>query len=587
MSNLRSGELAGRRWSRRVSVLVACGCAAGSGCESARWSKPSDYGMKPTESRVREVTPLNEARFRSEVTAPARADALRSPFEGMERVEVTLEQARAWTLENNLDLRVALIDPVIANESVTEEEGRFNTVIFSRAQYNDISQPSASQLEGTKIRQFTFEPGVRIPLRTGGTATVALPVDWTETNNQFSTLNPAANTDLRISLSQPLLRNAGRRTATHGIRIAALGREISKARTKLTVIRTLAAVERAYWRLYAAQRALEVEQMQYELATEQLDRAQRRVNAGQAPEVDVVRAQAGVADRLEGIIIAENLVRQRMRDFKKIVNVPGLEIDSKTLVVTSSEPDPVRFDFDGRALALDALTERMEMLELELQLAQDESGIAFQKNQALPLFTVDYTYRLNGLDGNIAGALRELKNENFDDHLLGVSLEIPITNETARARVQRAILTRLQRLSTKEARELAIRQEVLDAVDAVEAAWQRILASRQSAALNGRTLEGEQRQFDVGARTSTDVLDASTSLATAQLSEIRALTDYQIALVDLAFATGTLLGASRVSWEPYDPRVTASPVTDEQTAAQAGSRSAAEPDAAEPDAVAP
>jgi len=33
--------------------------------------------------------------------------------------------------------------------------------------------------------------------------------------------------------------------------------------------------------------------------------------------------------------------------------------------------------------------------------------------------------------------------------------------------------------------------------------------------------------------------------------------DYQISQVDLAFATGTLLGASRVQWEPLDPRTEA------------------------------
>jgi hypothetical protein len=36
------------------------------------------------------------------------------------------------------------------------------------------------------------------------------------------------------------------------------------------------------------------------------------------------------------------------------------------------------------------------------------------------------------------------------------------------------------------------------------------------------------------------------------LDEIRALADYQISQVDLAFATGTVLGATKVSWEPVD-----------------------------------
>ena len=86
------------------------------------------------------------------------------------------------------------------------------------------------------------------------------------------------------------------------------------------------------------------------------------------------------------------------------------------------------------------------------------------------------------------------------------------------------------------------------------ASWQRILAARQRVLLAARTLEAERNQFNVGLRTSTDVLDASTNLADAQSSEVRALADYQIAQTDLAFATGTLLGATKVQWAPIDPR---------------------------------
>ncbi|MBT8486322.1 MAG: TolC family protein, partial [Phycisphaerae bacterium] len=120
------------------------------------------------------------------------------------------------------------------------------------------------------------------------------------------------------------------------------------------------------------------------------------------------------------------------------------------------------------------------------------------------------------------------------------------------ARVHRAILQRLQRLATRDLREQAIRQEVFDAVDELSQNWQRIIAARQEAILAGRTYEAEQRQFDVGARTSTDVLDAASRLAEAQTREIVALTDYQITQVDIAFATGTLLGYGRVQWDPID-----------------------------------
>ena len=63
--------------------------------------------------------------------------------------------------------------------------------------------------------------GLRIPMRTGGTIDVSLPFNRTETNNQFATLNPSFESDVDVSISQPLLRNAGRRTNTHALRIQA------------------------------------------------------------------------------------------------------------------------------------------------------------------------------------------------------------------------------------------------------------------------------------------------------------------------------------------------------------------------------
>ena len=47
----------------------------------------------------------------------------------------------------------------------------------------------------------------------------------------------------------------------------------------------------------------------------------------------------------------------------------------------------------------------------------------------------------------------------------------------------------------------------------------------------------------------------TSSNANARSAEIRALAEYQIAQVDIAFATGTLLGSAQVRWEPVVPDV--------------------------------
>lgn len=499
-------------------------------------------------SPPRSVEEAATARLRGWSPASMRSDD--------DRVELTLADVRAAALANNLDLQVVLYDPTIAGTTVSEEAARFEWTFTSTIRRRKADMPTASVLNSSQLTNDDIDFGVRIPLYTGGTVNMNVPLNRNETNNIFSTLNPSYSSDFRFSLSQPLLRNAGLRVNTHGIRVARYQQQIADARTKLEAVRILAAADRAYWRVYASKRELEVRVQQYELAERQLERARRRVEAGVDAEIEVMRAEAGVAERLEAIIVSDNALRQRQRELKRIVNIPGLPIGSPTQLVPATTPSPLGLELDADALAEHAVHHRMEMLELELRLAVDASTIDLERNRALPLFTLDYTYNVNGLGRSWGDSFDMLRDGSFDGWVLGLSAEIPLGNEAARARVHRAILQRVQRLATREQRRLAIQQEVFDAVDQLNSTWQRILAARQAAILAGRRLQGEERQFEVGMRTSTDVLDAAASLADAQLAEIRALADYEVAMIDIAFATGTLLGQAQVDWSPLDsPRV--------------------------------
>lgn len=546
---------------RAAALLAAVGCVAG--CTNPFITKNSDRGERTSIARLRSIERLELDKFQRDnpqqtpLPTQATLDKPADRFAGMESVDFALDQVRAATLTGNLDLKVALVDPVLAGEALRQEEAKFEAVFRPGVRYREDDNPTLNTTSSNQQNLLAFNAGVDIPLRTGGRISVDMGESKQDTNNPFVTLNTAYSSNVTFSLSHPLLRNAGREANTHTIRIAAYQEQISQARTKLEVIRQLAAADRAYWRLYAARRALDVTQQQFDLAREQMDKAQRLMDQGAVAEVELIRAQAGVAERLEAIIVAENTVLTTQRELKRLMNTPGLDIDTPIMVKTATEPTPQPFDLDGPRLAEAGVDNRMEMLELELQLAADLSSVDFARNQALPLITLDYQYTVAGLGRTLNDSNGQLWANNFESWSVGLSGQIPIGNEAAKARVQQSILTRLQRLSTKEARRLAIRQEVLNAVDNVQSSWQRILASRQSSLAAGRTLEAERRQFELGARTSTDVLDSATRLAESQLAEIRALTDYQISLVDLSFATGTLLGAAKVEWAPRDPRAEA------------------------------
>ena len=542
-----------------ISAITLLPLLAGGCMTNPFGDDPLDKHTVATTQRLRSINSLVlEQRDYQEEVQPSKEQTLqdaRDRFAGVERIELSLSDARIAALANNLNLGATLIAPTIAAEQVSEEEGRFEAIFTLSGTVRDNDDAVASALDSSKSTVRSITPGIRVPLRTGGELNVTLPISRFETDNSFSLLNPSYTSDLNFSLSQNLLRGAGRRATTHSIRIAEYNRQISEAQTKLEVTRTLAEVDRAYWRLYATIRALEVVEQQYNVAQAQLERAQRKERAGTGTEVDIVRAQSGVADRVEQIIRAQNDVSLQERALKVLLNIPGLNADTPTHIEPASPPDPVEYAFDAQNLTDAALDNRMELLELELNLARDAANIAFAENQALPLVALQYTYGVNGLGGTLDNSIDTLGRNNFESWSIGLNAEIPLGNEQRKSSLAQSILARLQTLATREAREQAITREVYDAIDQLNSTWNRIIAAQQAVELNARVLEAEQRQFDVGRSTTTDVLDADANLANARLSEIQAIVENQVAQIDLAFATGTLLGQTKVDWAPSDPRL--------------------------------
>ncbi|MGD1041600.1 MAG: TolC family protein [Sedimentisphaerales bacterium] len=517
------------------------------GCEEfAKEDDFLDVKVKPEQTRAVDTLKLaakTDANDGIDINKPAEKE-----------ITLSIEQCRAMTLKNNLDLKVQLIEPTIAAKQVNAEEAKFESSFFSNLTYGNIDQPSVIVDQAQKYKTQTVDLGVQVPLQTGGTAKFDLADNRTDISvGNYSEVIYTPTTT--FSISQPLLRGAGKRVNTYSIRVLEYQQHITDAMTKLEVIRVLANADRGYWRLYAARKELEVRQQEYESAQAQLAQTRRMVALGEKAAVEETRSEAGVAERLDGIITAKKAMEDRQRELKQIMNEAGLGIDSPVLVVPMTEPDPVRYEIDKERLTKSAVENRMEMLEVELQLAQDSSTVDYYKNQMLPLVAMDYTYNMNGIGAARSDAYDMMFDRTSESYTVGMNLIVPLGNEAAKSRLLEAQYRKRQRLFTKENRRIQIETEVLGAIEQLEANWQSILAGRQNSILAGRLYEAEKRQFVVGLRTATDVLDAQAKFANAQSTEIRALTEYQIAQVDLAYATGTLLGATKVRWEPIVPNV--------------------------------
>jgi outer membrane protein len=447
------------------------------------------------------------------------AKAAVEPNQPRPMIKLSLPEVRAAALENNLGLKVELVDPAIAQQDVDVERARFESVFQASASY------SRTELEGNgALSSWTFEPSLVTPLQTGGTVIVGLPVADTDGVSEAAA---------SVSVIQSLLRDAGTQVNTYALQIAGYNKGSVDALTKLRAIDILVQADFAYWSLYAARIQLAVNREQYRLAENQVRIARIKVAAGSLAKIEIVRAEAGLSGALDGVIIAETSVQDSERSLKRIMNRPDLPLDSPVDINTVTDPNPKGLDLDPEVLANVALENRMEMANLEFQLAIRDLRIAQAKNGLLPRLDLNYSYNAGGQAGDVGGAFGDLFREL-----------------TAEARYRQARLEKVQAELTRQQLEQQIRQEVYDEVYGLQQSWRRLLAAQQGIAVAYRDYRAEQSEFQLGRRTSTEVLYAASQLANAQSRRLNAFVGYEITQVRLARATGTLLGRANVRLQP-------------------------------------
>jgi len=482
--------------------------------------------------------PVSVEQATAEVT-----EQITEPNESIPVIELTLEQVRAATLANNLELKIDLISPAVAQRNVDIERARFEAAFFGSAAY-DVSETET----GISSTGNDYETGLEVPLHTGGSVTVGLPFGESDSDDSGG----VADAQVSVSFIQSLLRGGGTRINTNPIRIAGYEKHAVDAYTKQTAISLLAEADIAYWYFYVACRELDVRREQYKLAQDQFEHAQKKVAAGAAPKTEIVRAEAGLTGRIDALIRAETRVQDSQLDLLRIMNRQDMPLNANVRITPKTEPNPLGLDVNEEKLVEIALANRMDTVRLELELAIDELRIELARNSTLPDLRFSYSFAAQTQAGDSGHALGDFGDNTSDAHSFGLSARIPIGNRAAKARLEQARLRQIQDQASYARLRQFIQQEVYDTVRSLNNSWRRILAAERTVEMAYRNYKVEQSQFQLGYRTSTDVLDSATGLADAQLSRISAFAEYEISQIRLARATGTLLGYSGIVLEPTD-----------------------------------
>ena len=464
------------------------------------------------------------------------------------REAISLPDAAVRALQSNLDISISRQTKESRIFDITIEQAKFDPTLSVNGQYNrqvsPLNRPVFGGTGGNLTDIQTFDQrnsSVTVDatqnLITGGNVDLNYSPARTNVNQNLATgflFNPAYTGGLALTLTQPLLRNAGVDITKTFIKVAQNNADVEQHVFRDRVLTVLATVEQTYWELVFANENMKVAQAALKAAEELLATNRAKTKAGVMSIVDVLQAEAAVASRVEQVLVAEKSIRDQEDQLRRLLN-PGEEKLRQDVRLTPTDQPVIVLEPLSLQEAIDtAIEQRPEIVQAKKNLESGELNKQFARNQLLPTLSLQGTMGMAGLGKDYGDSVSKNLSGDFYNFGAGLVLSYPLGNRSAVSTYNKRQLE----LKNAEASLVSVRQQIIvgvrEAVRRVQTDFKRIETTRSARIMAEKQLQAEQERLKVGLSTTRFVLDFQRDLATAQGNELRSVVDYNKSLSNLA-----------------------------------------------------
>ena len=462
----------------------------------------------------------------------------------------------------------------------------FDPILTGSLQWDHFNQLASSVFTGvpvlsqnTQTYDFAYTQG----FQSGTNLLVGFNNTRQSTNSPFTSLSPVINPNFTFRLTQHLLQGFGFPANNRFIRIAKNNREVTDVAFRLQVITTVDQIENMYWDLVFFFENVRVQQESLTFAQKTLSDTQKQVQIGSLAPIEVVRAQSTVAADQQSLIQAQNNLQLQQLLMKNALSrtlVDPRLADAEVIPTSTIQLSAQEEVTPTQDLVNDALGHRPELSEARINLASQEisnkavrsallptldlfayyggSGLAGAQNQANLCANLSSLQQAFGCAGppipvtspsyippaqpvSYATALNQTIDSSAPDKGVGLTLNIPIRNRAGQATQIRSEMEYRQAQMRLQQIENEIRIEVRNAQFTLTQNRAAVASAQAAVALGRTSLDAEQKKLNLGASTSTLVLQNESALATAESTLVSAMSAYQKSRIELDRATGLLL----------------------------------------------
>lgn len=354
------------------------------------------------------------------------------------KLSLTLQDAIALAMENNMDIVVQRYQPWIADVGLLRAKAGgtsyggtaadfvsssanlpnlfYDPVLTQTIGYDyrvtPINNPFISgtgtgtvstKAAGLASHAAFYNTGYQQAFATGTSFTAAWNNTRSSSGSAANFFNPYVQSALTFGLQQQLLNGAGRYVNRRNILIAENNRKIADLAFTQQAITTVTNTVTAYWELVYARQNVQVEQQAVTVSEKLFNDNKKQLEIGTMAPLDVTRAESELATDRQNLIVAQTTRIQDELVLKNyiskdplasnLINVEIIPVDNPDFSTTqeaASFEDAVK----------EAFAKRPDLQEQYFNLKNAEVDVRATKNALLPTATLNAGYSSSGLAGN-------------------------------------------------------------------------------------------------------------------------------------------------------------------------------------------
>jgi outer membrane protein TolC len=439
------------------------------------------------------------------------------PVPAPEARKLSLAEAVALALRGNFGLLSAADGVASARLSESASKAQFYPKLTPRYQRGP-----------DEARSFGLDAAQRLPW-----SGASLTASGSFFSNPSSDSAASRTTDLRLVLTQPLLRGFGPTATYFDLRNSRRGREAQERQFSLARQRLAVEVAGAFYQVVKQRQLLSVAQQSLERSESLEQASEARMQVGLASKLDVYRAQLRASQATGAMVSSDAGLETALEQFRVMLGVSPNDPAEPAEVTPSEQLD---LEIEPMEVLLERATQnRLELAESRDQVRDAERAAAVARQNLLPQLDLNLGMSQTGAAPSFSESFKAEARWN-----VFLSTSYPLERTSDRTGKAQAELT-------LAARKRALRQREFDVEAEVRSAVRNLVRIEKSVELQKKAVElaeDEHRlatlRYQRGLASNLEVVDAEGSLVLARTALVGLVTDYQVARIQLLLTTGEL-----------------------------------------------